>query len=60
MQVATSCTSGTPNVALRNSILRSFANSIVRTAASGCAPASVDVAYTDFNPAPILQRARAP
>jgi hypothetical protein len=38
VEVGTSCTSGTPNVTLRNSILWSFANSIVRTGASGCAP----------------------
>jgi hypothetical protein len=60
VEVGTSCTSGTPRVSLRNSILWSFANSIVRTGASGCAPgpdvpASIDVAYSDFDQATISQ-----
>jgi hypothetical protein len=60
VKVGASCTSGTPSVILRNSILRGFAHSIVRTGASGCAPgpdvpASLDVAYTDFDPATIIQ-----
>jgi hypothetical protein len=47
-------------VTVRNSILWSFAYSIVRSGGSGCAPdpdvpASVDVAYTDFDPAKISQ-----
>jgi hypothetical protein len=60
VKVGAGCTSGTPSVILRNSILRGFAHSIVRTGASGCAPdpevpASLDVAYTDFDPATIVQ-----
>jgi hypothetical protein len=60
IQVAASCTSGAPSVSLRNSILVDFAHSLVRMGASGCAPdpdvpVSLDVAYTDFDPATISQ-----
>jgi hypothetical protein len=60
IRVAATCTSGAPSVSLRNSILVDFAHSLVRAGASGCAPdpdvpASLDVAYTDFDPATISQ-----